>query len=427
MAVDPVILAAFGPPPADVDLSASDVAKNNGAVIAMLCLAAVAVILRFVARIILRNALLADDWAIIGALICIGATTGISVAGGTTGSGKHIWAVTLDQLILVYKLLYSYTFIYASSCTLTRISILFFYRRIFSPLEPSLKIALAAGGLFTLSYPLIVWITMANACKPVSFFWTQFSGTAGKCININQFFLAAGILNMLNDFFILVLPFPRIIRLQMTTKKKIAICGIMAVGIFVCVASIVRIHYLSVFMATTDITWLMGPVFIWSTIEPSVAIVTACLPHLAPLAKIAHHSISSSLGSKRDTGATGQTGTRTGAGDSSRPRMFRSSGRGRSHPGLSTLGSKVPTFRPDQSADDDEIGLTNYVTAGSIGHGNGFGNGNGHGHRHRSRDGRGRGRGYGEEAVSKDDSFETRITVRSSFEQASVSKGSRGS
>ncbi|KAL4791315.1 hypothetical protein BDV19DRAFT_393178 [Aspergillus venezuelensis] len=407
MATDPYILAAFGPPPADVDLSASDVARNNGAVIAMLCLAAVAVILRFVARVILRNALLADDWAIIAALVCIGATTGISVAGGTTGSGKHIWAVSLDQLMLVYKLLYSYTFIYASSCTLTRISILFFYRRIFSPLEPSLKIALAAGGLFTLSYPLIVWITMANACKPVSFFWTRFSGTTGKCININQFFLAAGILNMLNDIFILVLPFPRIIKLQMTIKKKIAICGIMAVGIFVCVASIVRIVYLSIFMATKDITWLMGPVFIWSTIEPSVAIETACLPHLAPLTKT------------------------TGTGGSSRPRMFRNSGRGRSHPGFSTLGSKVPTFRPDRGADDDEIGLTNYVTAGSIGHGHGnnFGNGHGHGHRHGSRDGRGRGHehGYGEEVLGKDDSFETRITVRSSFEQASVAKGSRGS
>ncbi|KAL4936957.1 hypothetical protein BDV06DRAFT_227404 [Aspergillus oleicola] len=415
MDLDPVILAAFGSPPADVDLSASEVHKNNGAVIAMLCLAAVAVILRFVARIILRNALLADDLAIIGALVCISATTGISVAGGTTGSGKHIWAVSLDELMLVYKLLYTYTFIYASSCTMTRLSILFFYRRVFSPLEPALKIALAAGCLFTLSYPLIVWITMANACKPVSFFWTQFSGTSGKCININQFFLAAGILNMLNDFLILIMPFPRIIKLQMTTRKKIAICGIMAVGVFVCVASIVRIYYLSVFMGTTDITWLMGPVFIWSTIEPSVAIVTACMPHLAPLARIAHRSISESLGSKRDTSAGGTGGNETGTGGSSRPKKFRNSGRGRGHTGLSTLGSKVPTFRPDKSADDDEIGLTNYVTAGSIGNGNS--NGLGHG----SRDGRGR--GYGE--AVKDDPFETRITVRSSFEQASVAKGSR--
>jgi hypothetical protein len=36
---------------------------------------------------------------------------------------------------------------------------------------------------------------------------------------------------MLNDFIILAIPFPPIAQLQMTLRKKLAICGIMAVGI----------------------------------------------------------------------------------------------------------------------------------------------------------------------------------------------------
>lgn len=98
--------------------------------------------------------------------------------------------------------------------------------------------ALAFGSFLTLSYPIIIWVTMGNACKPVSHFWTQFSGTDGKCINVNRFFLTLGILNMLNDLIILIIPFPRIAQLQMTLRKESAICGIMAVGIlyvsFVC-------------------------------------------------------------------------------------------------------------------------------------------------------------------------------------------------
>jgi hypothetical protein len=129
------------------------------------------------------------------------------------------------------QFLFSYTFVYASSCTCTRLSILLFYRRVFSPLEATLRAALIFGTFLTLSYPIIIWVTMGNACKPVTYFWTQFSGTQGECINVNQFFLAAGILNMLNDFIILVIPFPRIIKLQMTARKKLAICCIMAVGI----------------------------------------------------------------------------------------------------------------------------------------------------------------------------------------------------
>lgn len=71
MTEDSAIRALFGPAPTDLNLAASDVSVNNGAVIAMLCLASVAVFLRFIARIILRNALMADDWAIIAALVSL--------------------------------------------------------------------------------------------------------------------------------------------------------------------------------------------------------------------------------------------------------------------------------------------------------------------------------------------------------------------
>ncbi|KAJ5971519.1 uncharacterized protein N7479_001437 [Penicillium vulpinum] len=195
---------------------------------------------------------------------------------------------------------------------------------------------------------------MGNACKPVSHFWTQFGGTKGKCINVNQFFLALGILNMLNDLIILIIPFPRIAKLQMTLRKKLAICGIMAVGIFVFVASIVRIYFLSEFMKAVDVTWLMGPVFIWSTIEPSVAVVCACLPHLAPLARLAHRSILSSLHSQRTTGIS-----------SERPEGLSGSGQGLQKG--NKINNRGPTFdygldQLKKCANDDEIGLTNYVT-----------------------------------------------------------------
>ncbi|KAF3029640.1 hypothetical protein E8E15_001024 [Penicillium rubens] len=65
---DSSILALFGPAPSDIDLTASDVSVNNGVVIAMLSLATV-LVTRFTARIVLRNALMADDWAIIAVLV----------------------------------------------------------------------------------------------------------------------------------------------------------------------------------------------------------------------------------------------------------------------------------------------------------------------------------------------------------------------
>ena len=91
--------------------------------------------------------------------------------------------------------------------------------------------AIAVGTFLTISYPILIWVTMGNSCRPMTHFWTQFSGTKGHCIDVDTFFLAAGIINMLNDFIILIIPFPRIGKLQMSVRKKFAICGILAVGI----------------------------------------------------------------------------------------------------------------------------------------------------------------------------------------------------
>lgn len=121
-------------------------------------------------------------------------------------------------------------------------------------------------------------------------------------------------------------------------------------------------------MNTADVTYLMGPVFIWSTIEPSVAIVCACLPHLAPLARIAHRSISSSFRSHPST-----TGKGTGSGGRARG-SGPGHGSGHHHKGGSILGNKKQPFQHgfnrldgsrDRGLDEDEIGLTNYVIAGN--------------------------------------------------------------
>ena len=108
-------------------------------------------------------------------------------------------------------------------------------------------------------------------------------------------------------------------------------------------------------MGAVDVTWLMGPVFIWSTIEPSVAVVCACLPHLAPLARLAHQSILSSLHSQRCTVIP------------ERPGLHSNSGRGLQRGNQTS--NRGPTFdygfdQMKRSAKDDEIGLTNYITAG---------------------------------------------------------------
>lgn len=86
------------------------------------------------------------------------------------------------------------------------------------------------GYFLSISYPIVVWVTMGNVCRPIEHFWTQFSGTEGTCIDINKFFLALGIVNMVNDFYILLIPIPQIFQLQMSMRKRLGITSIMMLG-----------------------------------------------------------------------------------------------------------------------------------------------------------------------------------------------------
>lgn len=88
-----------------------------------------------------------------------------------------------------------------------------------------------AATFFTCIYPIIMWIVMAVACRPLNFFWTQYTGaTDGKCIDTLLFFLVFGIINMVNDVIILVVPIPRILKLHMNKRKKVSVAGIMLLG-----------------------------------------------------------------------------------------------------------------------------------------------------------------------------------------------------
>lgn len=51
----------------------------------------------------------------------------------------------------------------------------------------------------------------------------------------------------------------------------------------VCFASMYRIITITRLVRTTDISWAKSDVFIWSSVEPSIGIISGCLPTLRPL------------------------------------------------------------------------------------------------------------------------------------------------
>jgi hypothetical protein len=69
----------------------------------------------------------------------------------------------------------------------------------------------------------------------------------------------------------------------MNRTQKLAVIFMFLLGSFVCFASLYRIVTIVHLTQTTDISWAKSDVFIWSSVEPSIGIISGCLPTLRPL------------------------------------------------------------------------------------------------------------------------------------------------
>lgn len=81
----------------------------------------------------------------------------------------------------------------------------------------------------------------------------------------------------------------------------------------VCVASIFRVYFLNELVHSHDASWWMGPGMAWSSLEPSAAIISACLPTFASLLRTtASRRRDKSSGASSGSGAYGGNVQRSG-------------------------------------------------------------------------------------------------------------------
>lgn len=126
----------------------------------------------------------------------------------------------------------------------------------------------------------------------------------GVVLDLNNLGLAHGGMNVVLDAWMLVLPFTQLYKLNHPLRKKLGIFAMFSVGIFLTIVGAIRVHNLSTFATSQNIT-SMGPLLfihfiswadqvfqppddvlegvIWSCIEVCVGVVVACMPHTRQL------------------------------------------------------------------------------------------------------------------------------------------------
>lgn len=151
------------------------------------------------------------------------------------GVGYHI-SETMPNLEIILKLMVSYAIIYTFCIGFIKLSVLFFYLRVF------------VGKTFRLvTYSIIGVVTawsVANVlllfliCRP---FAANYDLTiTGSCGDRPTAFIAIGAFNIISDVVILVLPIPVIWGLRAQKKWKMGLTGILLLGLVVSAIAVGR-------------------------------------------------------------------------------------------------------------------------------------------------------------------------------------------
>lgn len=221
-----------------------------------------------------------DDWFILATLLnCVpSAVINVSMLSAY-GLGRDIWTLTPDEITAFARGFFIITVLYFSEVFMLKLSLLFFYLRIF-PSKSVRRVVLCAVA-FDVVFGLAFIVTALLQCRPISYNWTNWRGEGGgQCVNISAVAWANAAVSIALDLFMLGIPLSQLRQLNLHWKKKVGVALMFCVGTFVTIVSIVRLASLVEFRESTNLTWDYFGVSMWSTVEIAVGIICACMPSI---------------------------------------------------------------------------------------------------------------------------------------------------
>ncbi|KAI5274456.1 hypothetical protein E4T47_02638 [Aureobasidium subglaciale] len=165
---------------------------------------------------------------------------------------------------------------YLAGLTLTKLSILLQYMRIF---KDRLIHRIIIGMLVFVAL-FGVWAILGSffLCTPVHYFWERVG--EAKCMNLKAKWFVDAAVNIITDLIILSMPMPYLKGLNLPKRQRVGLIVVFALGGFVCLVSMARLGPLYVISNTQDVSKHNGPAAFLSSMEVNVGIICASLPSL---------------------------------------------------------------------------------------------------------------------------------------------------
>lgn len=244
----------------------------------MMSLATFAIILRFYARKKRGSRLALDDaFAVIAWAFCM-ALFSIFLDGFKNGAighvrtklpkknGRHVWMLTYSALIL-------------NTCIMTfaKLSVLFLYKRVFSPIK-SFQIQVWVVGGLCLAWFVAAGLTAILKCSPVRAGWdpSLMALSTTKCFNFQRWALSTEIVSGVLDFAVAGIAISVLRRLQMNLAQKAGLVVLFLLTTLVAIIGAIRISL--TYKLNVGGKFAPDEGIFWSTIQNGLCVICCCLP-----------------------------------------------------------------------------------------------------------------------------------------------------
>ncbi|KAL8730098.1 MAG: hypothetical protein Q9166_004297 [cf. Caloplaca sp. 2 TL-2023] len=213
----------------------------------------------------------------------------VLIADNNYGWNRHSWDLRAENGPIGYKLCLAAQILFFWAATLNKISLLCFYKRLTAGgvYRKWYNYTIVGGIVFQSLMVIAYFIVVLNACQPLKAFWTPLATYPYDCIDEGNYMLTFGILTVVLDFAILLLPVPLVMSLQLSTKQRIAVLTLFGLGFVVCIAGIVQVYYVDYALKNSyDETWDGWPLWVASAVQVDVGILCVSIPAIRPFLAI---------------------------------------------------------------------------------------------------------------------------------------------
>ncbi|PSR80899.1 hypothetical protein BD289DRAFT_340681, partial [Coniella lustricola] len=243
-----------------------------------------AVGLRLLAARISHRHLDASDYCILVAwLLTLGLMVTCVLEAVLGGFGWHETDILSqfgpDPIVQYHKIIPPLEMLWNLSLTVIKLSVLLFYIKVFAVTSIVLPAKILMGLIVLLGFS--GFLSTVFICHPFAYNW-DLEIQGGYCGSQSALFAAFGMLNIATDVMVLAMPIRTLLGLRMPVWKKSCLLATFTMGFLTCIASIVRLVYLAK-IDYNDVTYTSVVAVLMTAVEPSLAVMLACIPLLRPL------------------------------------------------------------------------------------------------------------------------------------------------